>query len=144
MRELEHELTIDDLEFGSGFDINAAFQEAIQGVATDAELKLDEKVERMEHIIAEGSSELYQDFVDFRMMAAQIEAFCSHDHALNQSFQNSELLSGIRQTNQFDEGHDHTPHTAGKHEDSSDEEEVDPKSGKKKKKKRRSWFGFSY
>lgn len=42
-----------DLPAGDSFDVNAAFQQAIQGVASSEELALDEKVRRMETIVAE-------------------------------------------------------------------------------------------
>lgn len=84
-----------DLPAGDSFDVNAAFQQAIQGVASSEELALDEKVRRMETIVAEGASELYREFVDFRAMAAQMEMLCRHDHTLNESIQSSEALSGF-------------------------------------------------
>lgn len=108
------------------FDINAAFQEAMQGVAGDTELALEEKVRRMEAIVSEGTSDVYRDFVDFRAMASQMEMMCNHDHALHQSMQNSETLSGFMDSH-TDDGHDHG--------------DIDSKTGKKtKKKKRSSWF----
>lgn len=135
-------------DFGMGldmgeFDINAAFQEAIQGVASDTELALEEKVRRMEVIVSEGTSEVYRDFVDFRQMAAQMEMMCNHDHALNQSMQGSETLSGFMDSHKADDGHNHGDTLHGKHNHKDDDEyEIDPKTGKKsKKKKRRGWFG---
>lgn len=125
------------------FDINAAFQEAIQGVATDKELALEEKVRRMETIVTTGSSEVYRDFVDFRSMAAQMEMMCNHDHALNQSMQGSDTLSSFMDSHNSDDGHNHADGSHDKHSHKdNDEYETDPKTGKKtKKKKRRGWFG---
>jgi len=126
------------------FDINAAFQEAIQGVASDAELALEEKVRRMEVIVSEGTSEVYRDFVDFRQVAAQMEMMCNHDHAFNQSIQGNDTLSGFMDTHKADDGHNHGDSLHGKrnHKEDDDEYEVDPRTGKKtKKKKRRGWFG---
>lgn len=121
----------------SNFDINAAFQEAITGVASDTELALEEKVRRMETIVSEGTSEVYRGFVDLRSMAARI-----HDHASCQSVQGSEILAGFVDNYKPDEKHDHinTPSSKNNHEDKDDDEyEIDPKTGKKIKKKR-SWI----
>ena len=88
----------------------------------------------MEHIVAEGSSPVYRDFIDFRMMAAQMEMMCNHNHGLEQSMQGSEMLSGFMDSNRGDDhdGHNH---------DKDDEYEIDPKTGKKvKKKKRYGWL----
>jgi len=140
MNGLEQAPRIEDVpDFGmelgvAGFDINAAFQEAIAGVANDTELALDEKTRRMEVIVSEGTSELYSDFVDFRAMAAQMEMMCNHDHALNQSLQGSEILSGFMGGHNGEDGHNHKD---------NEEYETDPKTGKKtKKKKRHGWFGM--
>lgn len=123
------------------FDINAAFQEAMYGVATDTELALEEKVRRMEVIVSEGTSEVYRDFVDFRSMAAQMEMMCNHDHALNQSMQGSDTLSGFMDSHKEDDGHNHGSNLHDKHSKKDDDEyEIDPKTGKKRKK--RSWFGM--
>ncbi len=125
------------------FDINAAFQEAVQGVASDTELALEEKVRRMEVIIGEGTSEVYRDFVDFRQIAAQMEMMCAHDHSLEQSMKNNDALSGFMDTHKSDDEHS-SLHGKHKHKD-DDEYETDPKTGRKsKKKKRRSWFGIYY
>ena len=132
-----------ELDMGE-FDINAAFQEAIQGVASDTELALEEKVRRMEVIVTEATSELYREFVDFRQMAAQMEMMCNHDHAFNQSIQGSGMLSGFMDSFKADEGHNHGDNLHGKHSHKKDDDEyeIDPKTGKKtKKKKRRGWFG---
>lgn len=119
----------------AGFDVNAAFQEAIYGVAQATELALEEKVRRMENIVSQGASELYRDFVDFRALAAQIEVLCSHDHAMGQSLLGSEMLSGFMAAYKADEEHEHTdPH---KHTPDDDEDETDPKNSKKTKKKKR-------
>ncbi len=125
------------------FDINAAFQEAILGVTSDAELALEEKVRRMEVIVSEGTSQVYRDFVDFRLMAAQMEMMCNHDHAFNQSMQASETLSGFMDSHKADDGHNHGDSLHGKHNQKKgdDEYEIDPKTGKKIIKKRRGWFG---
>jgi len=125
------------------FDINAAFQEAIKGVANDIELALDEKVRRMEVILSEGKSEVYREFVDFRQMAAQMEMMCNHDHSLNQSMQGNNTLSSFMDTHKADGGHDHgNSFSRERNNKDNDEYQVDPKTGKKtKKKKRRGWFG---
>jgi hypothetical protein len=126
------------------FDINAAFQEAIQGVASDTELALEEKVRRMEVIVSEGTSEVYRDFVDFRQMAAQMEMMCNHDHALNQSIQGNDTLSSFMDGNKADDGHNLGDSLHGKHNHKKDDDEyeIDPKTGKKTKKKKRrySWL----
>lgn len=148
MNTLEQVLPLDsapdfgmELDLGLGdFDINAAFQEAMYGVATDAELALEEKVRRMEVIVSEGTSELYRDFVDFTEMAAQMEWICNEDHELHHSMQGSDMLADFMDRNKTDEVHDR----GGKHTRHDDEYEVDPKTGKKtkKKKRRRGWFGI--
>ncbi len=85
-----------ELDFGdTGFDINSAFQEAVQGIASDEELALDEKIRRMENIVFEGSSEIYRDFIDFRQMAEQMQMICNHDHSFNESMQQSSTLSSF-------------------------------------------------
>lgn len=125
------------------FDINAAFQEAIQGVASDTELALEEKVRRMEVIVSESNSEVYREFLDFRQIAAQMEMMCSHDHALSQSMQNNGTLSGFMDSHKKDDGHDHSDNLHEPHDKDSDEYEIDPKTGKKtKKKKKYSWFSL--
>ena len=125
--------------YGADFDINAAFQEAIEGIASDIELALEEKVRRMEVIVIEGTSEVYRDFVDFRQMAAQMEMMCSHDHAFNQSLQGSDTVSSFMDSHKAGDVHNH-----GKHDHKDDDEyEIDPKTGKKTKKKKRSgWFSL--
>jgi hypothetical protein len=131
-----------DFEPGSDFDINAAFQETLHGVATDNELAVEEKVRRMEVIVSEGTSEVYRDFVDFRQMAAQMEVMCMHDHSLNQATQGSETLSGFMDSHNSEDGHSHSDSSQDKHGKRDDEYETDPKTGKKKKKKQ-GWFGVS-
>lgn len=136
----------DIVAFGinENFDINAAFQEAIQGVASNTELALEEKVRRMEVIVSEGTSEAYRDFVDFRQMAAQMEMMCSHDHAFNQASQGSETLHGFMDSHKEDDGHNHGDNLDNKHNHKKDDDyEIDPKTGKKtKKKKNNSWFSI--
>lgn len=129
-------------ELEADFDINAAFQEAMLGVATDEELVLEEKVRRMEVIINESNSEVYRDFVDFRLMAAQMELFCNHDHALNQATQGNEIISSFMDSHKDNNGHNHGS-SYGKHTKKEDDDEIDPKTGKKKK-KRYSWFGVYF
>lgn len=124
-----------ELEMDGEFDIDAAFQEAIHGVASDKELEIEVKVQRMEHIVSTGTSELYRDFVDFRQMAAQMEVACMHDHSLNQAVGKSDTLTSFMYGNQSEDGHDHADDSR-----EDDDEEIDPKTGKKKKKKR-GWFG---
>lgn len=117
------------------FDINAAFQEAMFGVATDQELVLEEKVRRMEVIVTESSSQAYRDFVDFRSIAAQMEMFCNHDHALSQAAQNNVVLSSFTDGYKLDNEHSHGTRYDKK---TGKNNKIDPKTGKKKKK--RSWF----
>ena len=114
------------------FDLNAAFQGAILGVASDAELALDEKVKRMEVIVNEGKSEIYRDFIDFRQMASQLQMMCSHDHALSQMITGNDSLASFLSHQDGEDGHSHQDH------------ENDKKNKKKKNKstKKRSWFGF--
>lgn len=132
------------MQFGMpDFDIDAAFQSAMAGVVTDKELALDEKVRRMENIISEGTSPVYQGFVDFRAMAAQMEMMCNHDHGLRQFMQGSETLSGFMDSHRADDGHGHAGEPAGKHGHESDDDKIDPKTGKKTKKKRSySWLSL--
>jgi len=122
------------------FDINAAFQEAIIGVASDNELALEEKVRRMEVIVSEGTSEVYRDFVDFRSMAAQMAMMCNHNHALNQSMQSSDTISSFIDSYMENDGHNHENSLPNQHgrEDDDDEETDDKK--KKKKKLKKGWL----
>lgn len=151
MNTLEHFPAHEDMpDFGmeifgmnKDFDINAAFQEAIQGVASDTELALEEKVRRMEVIVTEGTSEVYRDFVDFRQIAAQMEMMCNHDHAFNQSLQSNDSLSSFMDSHNNNDGHDHNKSIQTKHDrKDNDEYEIDPKTGKKTKKKRKSWLSL--
>ena len=126
------------------FDINAAFQEAIQGVVSDTELALEEKVRRMEIIVSEGTSEVYQGFINFRQIAAQMEMMCNDDHALNQFMQGNDTLSNFMDSHKADDGYGHGDNSQNEdnHKIENDEYEIDSKTGKKtKKKKRRGWFG---
>lgn len=122
-----------EFDFGmEDFDINAAFQEAMLDVITREETELEEKIRLMETIVTEGTSDVYRDFVDFRMMAAQMEMMCNHVHGLEESMRGSDVLNGFMQSNSEhddDHGHDH---------DHEDDDDIDPKTGKKKK--RRRWF----
>ncbi len=127
------------------FDINAAFQEAIQGVASDTELALEEKVRRMEVIVSEGTSEMYRSFVDFRQMAAIMRHICTAEEMLGQSIQGNETLSGFMDSHKADDGHNHGDSSHGKHnhKEDDDEYETDPKTGKKTKKNKRSgWLSI--
>jgi phage tail tube protein FII len=133
---------MDAFGMNEDFDINAAFQEAVQGVASDTELALEEKVRRMEVIVSEGASEIYRDFVDFRQMAAQMEMMCNHDHAFNQSIQGSEMLAGFMDSHKADDGHNQWDSLHDKH--NHKDVELGDKKKKKKKKKKRGWFGISY
>ena len=122
--------SFEDLDFGN-VDINAAFQEAMFGVASDEELELNEKVRRMEVIVSESNSELYRDFVDFRSLAAQIEFFCNHDHELNEASQSNENLKSF-----LDKNREHDDET-------SHDESLLAKSEKdKKEKKNQRFFSF--
>lgn len=127
-------------ELLAGFDVNAAFQEAIHGIAQDTELALEERVRRMENVVSQGASELYRDFIDFRAIAAQMETLCSHDHAMSQSLLGSEMLSSFMAAYKADDGHDHDDLHGHNHAHDDDEDDIDPKSGKKTKKKRSSWL----
>lgn len=139
-----HDFSLEAFGMSEEFDINAAFQEAIHGVANDNELALEEKVRRMEVIVSEGTSEVYRNFVDFRAMAAQMEMICNHDHAFRQSLQSNEALSGFLDSHKADDGHNHVDSLHGKHSYKEDDDyEVDPKTGKKtRKKKRYGWFSL--
>jgi hypothetical protein len=130
-----------EFDFGD-FDLDAAFQEAVHGVASDAELALEEKIRRMETIITEGTSDLYRDFVDLRQMAAQLELFCAHDHALGESMQTNETISTFMNTHR-DDDHDHGDqahpldgHAGYRHHTSTSSSEAK----KKAKKKKKSWL----
>lgn len=125
------------------FDINTAFQEAAASVLSDEAIALEERVSRIQTILTEAKSDTYEAFVDFRMLAAQVEMFCSHDHAFRESFsQNSpESTSLYRHDPHEDHHHSHKlDHTKAKHE----EDKGESKKKKDKKKKRKSWFGFYY
>jgi hypothetical protein len=114
----------EEFGFEADFDINAAFQDALFGVATDEELALDEKVQRMEFILSEGTSDIYRDFVDFRAMAAQMNAACNHDHSLGSAVKGNEMLSSFMDAALKPEGagHDHD-HEHHQHDDDDDEDE---------------------
>lgn len=129
----------DRINFGmEGFDFDAAFQGAISDVATNEELALDEKVQRMEVIIQEASSELYTGFVDFTNMAAQMEMMCSHDHGLREAIEANETLSGFLDTHKTNNEHTHDPADTRSHVNK--DKEVDPRTGKKRKKKKAQGF----
>ncbi|MCX6729789.1 MAG: hypothetical protein NTV95_04105 [Candidatus Saccharibacteria bacterium] len=120
------------------FDLNAAFQGAISGVASDAELALDEKVRRMESIINEGNSDTYRDFVDFRQIASQMQMICSHDHALGQMMNANDSLSSILGKHDDNDGHNHSSHS----HDEDDDDDDNNKKKKSKSSKRRGWFSY--
>jgi hypothetical protein len=124
-------LGIETFGMDGDFDINSAFQDAMFGVISDAELMLEEKVRRVEVMVTEGTSDTYRDFVDLRSLAAQIEMFCNHDHGFNQALQGNETISGFRESHKPEDGHNHQD-TLEKHKDKDDE--IDPKTGKKRKK----------
>ena len=121
------------------FDLNAAFQGAISGVASDAELALDEKVRRMEVIINEGNSDTYRDFVDFRQIASQMQMICSHDHALGQMMNANDSLSSILGKHDDNDGHNHSSHS---HDEDEDDDDDSDKKKKSKSSKRRGWLSF--
>ena len=121
------------------FDLNAAFQGAISGVASDAELALDEKVRRMEVIINEGNSDTYRDFVDFRQIASQMQMICSHDHALGQMMNSNDSLSSILGKHDDNDGHNHSSHS---HDEDDDDDDDSDKKKKSKSSKRRGWFSY--
>ena len=121
------------------FDLNAAFQGAISGVASDAELALDEKVRRMEVIINEGNSDTYRDFVDFRQIASQMQMICSHDHALGQMMNANDSLSSILGKHDDNDGHNHSSHS---HDEDDDDDDDSDKKKKSKSLKKRGWFSY--
>ncbi len=121
------------------FDLNAAFQGAISGVASDAELALDEKVRRMEVIINEGNSDTYRDFVDFRQIASQMQMICSHDHALGQMMNANDSLSSILGKHDDNDGHNHSSHS---HDEDDDDDDDSDKKKKSKSSKRRGWLSY--
>ena len=121
------------------FDLNAAFQGAISGVASDADLALDEKIRRMESIINEGTSETYRDFVDFRQIASQMQMICSHDHALGQMMKSNDSLSSILGKHDDNDGHNHSSHS---HDEDDDEDDDSDKKKKSKSLKKRGWFSY--
>ena len=121
------------------FDLNAAFQGAISGVASDADLALDEKIRRMESIINEGNSETYRDFVDFRQIASQMQMICSHDHALGQMMKSNDSLSSILGKHDDNDGHNHSSHS---HDEDDDEDDDSDKKKKSKSLKKRGWFSY--
>lgn len=142
MASPEHAPINFDNEFDFGlddFDINAAFQDALTGVATAEDLANDEKVVCMEVLIAEGTSEAYRDFVDMRAMAAQIEMICNHDHALNEAMGGSESLMGFRDEHTAEDGHTHS-HEHKPNEDDDDDDEEDKNGKKKKGRRKRRWL----
>ena len=125
------------------FDLNAAFQGAISGIASDADLALDEKVRRMEVIINEGNSDTYRDFVDFRQIASQMQMICSHDHALGQMMNANDSLSSILGKHDDNDGHNHSSHTHHEEEEENDDDDDDNNKKKKSKSsKRRGWFSY--
>lgn len=114
-----------------GFDLDEAFQGAMSDVANDFEASLDDKIRRMENIVTEGSSEIYRDFVDFRVLASQIQMMCGHNHEMNASIQTNEVLSGFMA--EHVSPHDHNP------------AEVKMKDDKKKRKRKHSgWSAFAF
>jgi hypothetical protein len=121
------------------FDLNAAFQGAISGIASDDELALDEKVRRMEAIINEGNSDTYRDFVDFRQIASQMQMICSHDHALGQMMNSNDSLSSVLGKHDDNDGHNHSSH---KHDDEEDDDDDSDKKKKSKSLKKRGWFSY--
>ena len=122
------------------FDLNAAFQGAISGIASDADLALDEKVRRMESIINEGNSETYRDFIDFRQIASQMQMICSHDHALGQMINSNDSLSSVIGKHDDNDGHNHSSHTH--HEEEDDDDDDSDKKKKSKSLKKRGWFSY--
>lgn len=142
---LETEALSDPFALELDFDINAAFQEVTTGILSDKMLTLEEKVGRVETLIAEASSETYQAFVDFRAMASQIEMFCNHDHALNESLTQNSTVSGFMDSHKdYDHNHDSVDNTSEESETKNSKEKSKKKKKKDRQKKRRSWFGFYY
>lgn len=142
------ELLHDPFALELDFDINAAFQDATEGILTDEVLSLEEKIDKVASLITNASSETYQSFVDFRNIAAQIEMFCNHDHQFNESVAQDTTVSSFLSSFK-DHGHDHGNETADHSAHGKKEREKTKESKKKKKKKeaqkkRKSWFGFYY
>lgn len=136
--------------FAFTFDIDAAFQEATTGILNDEVMHLEEKIQRVESLLMDASSEAYQSFVDFRSLASQIEMFCSHDHLFNEIASQNPTISGFIDSSR--DHHDHTHnHSSSKNEhDSKSKSKISKKKKKPKKqaknnvKRQRSWFGFYY
>lgn len=125
------------------FDINAAFQGAIEDVATSTTLALDEKIQRMEFMVNEATSEFYRGFVDLRAMATQMEAqmemMCRHNHGATESMRSNETLSGFVDTHK-----DNGPNHDDSDQDHQDDDGHENSKKGKKKKKRRFLFGVDF
>lgn len=92
-----------------GFDVQAAFTEAIDGVASDEALALEEKVARVSNIIQQADSEEFKEFVDMCELAAQIEFICDHDHSLGDLFAEDETVGSLLETFREDTAGDRSP-----------------------------------
>lgn len=144
MINTEQSLEFDPFALDISFDINAAFQEAAADVLSDEALELEERVSRVQTILSEAQSDTYEAFVDFRMLATQVEMFCNHDHAFRESFsQNSPKETFSHQLDAHrDHHHDHALESKGIKKQNDKKESK--KKEDRKKKKRKSWFGFYY
>lgn len=126
------------LDFGMcGFDIASAFKGAVDDIAKNKQLELDEQVRRIENMLMEGSSDQYRDFVDFRTLASQIRMACNHNHALMQMMQGSERISDFMGNHGVDVGHGHNDGHFSKLGQGNSGEFVDPITRKKAKRKQR-------
>jgi hypothetical protein len=136
---MSSEVLLEDLfspELMDGLDINRAFHEAAEGVMTNEEMALDDKVARMEHIIQEASSDFYQEFVDLRSMAAQIEMFCNHDHSIQDALQGSEQIGAFMDRHA---GHTHEHGTLAQKQKVTEERKKNAKKKHKKIKQLSGW-----
>lgn len=138
-----------EMDFGlPDFDVNAAVMGAMHDVVSNEELALDEKVRRMELIVSEGMSPVYQEFMNFRELAAFMHGACGAHGELGQAVRGSETLSGFMDNHSSSDGHDHNSAGLNKHEigdtdqksDDDDEYETDPKTGRRVKKRHRGWL----
>lgn len=126
----QYEPPINMFDLEGVFDIAAAYAGAISDVATNEELKLNEKIQRIEAIALDASSQFHQDFMTFRsvagVIAAEVAMQCTHNHSLQQEVQDNDLLSDFMGEHKPKDGHNHA-------KDEDDDDEIDPKTGKKKK-----------
>lgn len=124
-------------DFGlDDFDFNAAFQESVTNVVTNEELLLEEKIKRIDVIMAEAKSSLYQEFVDFNALAAtaaaQMEHLCGGDDEHQAAKQSDAASQFAKEDDHEHHNHDHEDeHYKNKHKD-------------KKKKRRSGWLSLLF